>query len=247
MLKRAELLASYARREVLRPEQCPFEPLAVVTRVGTNPEALTTFVRDRVGYEPILGVVRGARGTLAAGAGGDWDRALLLQSLLAEAGFRSRFIVLQRTDEELNPVVQSFLEDRSGPLEFEAARFAVGPARDRLAASIGVRVPAGRSAEAARAGRWQCLLDECYDAGAEVVPRLGATLAEAGSRMGQDFEAWRAILVSGARERVLIELDRDSMVLDPSPDSFPPPPAPCPKQLATPSRRRSAGPVSLSR
>jgi hypothetical protein len=48
-------------------------------------------VRDRIGYEPYAGVLRGAAGTYAARAGNSVDRALLLAGLLAQQGIRTQF------------------------------------------------------------------------------------------------------------------------------------------------------------
>lgn len=219
VLERAELLVSIARREVLRPDQCPYSPLAVVTHLSSDPETLAAFVRERVGYEPYLGVVRGARGTLAAGAGGDWDRALLLQALLSEAGFRSRLVVLHRTEEELQALVDAFLADRGGRRQVGAEPVDAAAAADRLAKLVGVQVEDTLRADEAREARWQALLDESFDAAAQLVPTLRETLAAAGPRLGQSFTAWRELLASGARERVLVELEQDGRVLDPSPDS----------------------------
>ena len=113
LLDRAVLLAEAARRDLLTERNCPHSPAGVVLRVGTDPDALAAFVRERIGYEPCLGVVRGPQGTLAAMAGGDWDRAALLQALLREAGYASRLKVAPRDPAERGRLVDAFFETHS--------------------------------------------------------------------------------------------------------------------------------------
>ena len=103
--------AKAVQAEILRDDLCPYAPAAVVMRIGSDPEALAAFVRERIAYEPYLGVQRGPGGTLAASAGSDWDRALLLRALLARAGFAARLRVLERTGEEAAAVVDAFLKE----------------------------------------------------------------------------------------------------------------------------------------
>jgi transglutaminase-like putative cysteine protease len=63
----------------------------LVARLDYDPAAAFSFVRDRIGYQPYAGVLRGARGTLAARAGNALDRALLLADLLERMEVRVRF------------------------------------------------------------------------------------------------------------------------------------------------------------
>jgi len=55
-------------------------------------EALFAFVRDEIRYEPYVGVLRGAEGTLVSRAGNDLDQALLLATLLQDAGGDARIV-----------------------------------------------------------------------------------------------------------------------------------------------------------
>jgi hypothetical protein len=60
-------------------------------RIGGDPQAIAAFVQTHIRDEPYSGAVRGARGTLLAGAGNSLDRALLLAEMLRAAGHRVRF------------------------------------------------------------------------------------------------------------------------------------------------------------
>ena len=67
---------------------------ALAETLGDDPVAAFRFVRDRIGFEPYPGILRGAEGTLAARAGNAWDRALLLRALI-EASERAGIWTLQ--------------------------------------------------------------------------------------------------------------------------------------------------------
>jgi hypothetical protein len=64
---------------------------ALAASLGNDPVAAFTFVRDRIGFDPYPGVLRGADGTLAARSGNSLDRALLLEALLDRMGLTARF------------------------------------------------------------------------------------------------------------------------------------------------------------
>lgn len=63
-----------------------FDVEALAPDFAGKPEAAAAFVRDTIRYEPYAGLLRGADGTLSAGAGNDLDQALLLARLLRLAG-----------------------------------------------------------------------------------------------------------------------------------------------------------------
>jgi hypothetical protein len=60
-------------------------------KIGNDPQAISSYVQDRIRYEAYSGALRGARGTLLARAGNSVDRALLQAALLKAAGHRTRF------------------------------------------------------------------------------------------------------------------------------------------------------------
>ncbi len=64
-----------------------FDIDALAAKLGTDPNVIFQFVRDQIRYEPYVGVLRGALGTLVYRAGNSLDRSLLLAALLQKAGF----------------------------------------------------------------------------------------------------------------------------------------------------------------
>lgn len=70
----------------------PDERLAeLALSLGFEVERIFRFVADEIRYEPYAGILRGAVGTLDAGAGNSLDQALLLAALLDESGITYRF------------------------------------------------------------------------------------------------------------------------------------------------------------
>ena len=79
-------------------------------------EAAFAFVRDRIGYEPYPGVLRGAAGTLAARAGNAPDRAILLKALLDELLVPARFAFGELDDATSAAVLGRAFEPPTDPL-----------------------------------------------------------------------------------------------------------------------------------
>ncbi|NOZ19912.1 MAG: hypothetical protein GXP25_02360 [Planctomycetes bacterium] len=96
------------------PRRRPFDYIAwKAAELKHDPDAVFTFVRDRVRTDPYNGCLRGAVGTLWGGAGNDMDQAVLLAALLRECGETVRFargksVWVQRRQggkwSDLNPV-----------------------------------------------------------------------------------------------------------------------------------------------
>lgn len=63
-----------------------FEIDALAAKLGSDPAVILQFVRDEIRYEPYVGALRGALGTLVSRAGNSLDRSLLLAALLQKAG-----------------------------------------------------------------------------------------------------------------------------------------------------------------
>ena len=72
-----------------------------------DPDAIGAWVRDEIGFQAYRGVLRGADGTLRAGAGNAWDQSLLLTSLLLDAGYAARIARATLPDEPALELVQS--------------------------------------------------------------------------------------------------------------------------------------------
>jgi hypothetical protein len=67
-----------------------FDPGALVTMIGSEPEKLFDWVRDRTYWRPYRGLLRGAQGVMLDRTGSSLDRAVLLGDLLRRAGHSVR-------------------------------------------------------------------------------------------------------------------------------------------------------------
>ena len=114
----ARLAASRTQHEAI--DRSLFDPAALAERLGGDPERLLAFVRDAIADEPYQGVLRGAEGTLIAGAGNAADKALLLAALLRAHGHAVRFAGAHLTAALAAPLLavapaRQRLENRSPP------------------------------------------------------------------------------------------------------------------------------------
>ncbi|MHC4916000.1 MAG: hypothetical protein ACYTGB_10980 [Planctomycetota bacterium] len=219
-LKQARKMMAAARREYLTDHRCPFSVVGAVTRTGSDPDKLAAFVRESIAYEPYAGSVRGPEGTLAARAGSDWDRALLLRAMLAEAGWNSELAVAARSKKERLAVVDAFLAKSGRGRTLGAGSrpdLSKLPPPSPLLARHGIEMKNRRLRISGAVARWQRMLDEAFDAGwagaAQIRPALGV---EAGPL---SLAAWRERLAAGAAERVLLYLPQKKSYLDVSPDA----------------------------
>lgn len=194
------------RERVLTPASCPFSPASVVLNVGIDPNALADFVRRQIAYEPYANVVRGSEGTLAAKAGGDWDRAVLLQALLVEAGYASKLRVAPRSEADAAALVDAFLQRPANVAAWYEGLNSGNPQIDEPIALIEEfhLPPENRTLYVDReAARLTRLIAESLESAAIEMPYLRA----ASGKTGQPFDAWRAKLLAGAAERVEVEVE----------------------------------------
>lgn len=132
-----------AEEELDRAGADPSDTRAAAEELGFDAQRVFEFLRDEIRIEPYLGVLRGARGTLAARAGNALDRALLGQALLKASGLDSRLVAGTLPADRAEQVLVRFLaaDATRGPLAScaletdEAAR--VSAARD-LASKTGL-------------------------------------------------------------------------------------------------------------
>ena len=93
-----------------RMDRSLFEIDALATRLGSDPAVLFHFVRDTIRYEPYVGVLRGALGTLICRAGNSLDRSLLLAALLQKAGLTVQVANGRLNDADARTLVQRVFE-----------------------------------------------------------------------------------------------------------------------------------------
>jgi|GEM_PF-2176587 len=109
-------------------------------QLGHDSDRLSAFVRDEIAYEPYEGLLRGAAGTLAAGAGNALDQALLLQALLAAGGSDSRVMVRDLDAAEQVRLVTAFAArahvPHDPPPQVERAAHALGVPADLVDAVV---------------------------------------------------------------------------------------------------------------
>ena len=131
---------------------------ALAAALSFDPDQAYEFVRDRIGFDPYEGVLRGAEGTLAARAGNALDRALLLAALLDAMGVEHRFAVADLDDASVDRVLERALVAPLEPLPtpgieltaLDASAIATRATRDyaRLREALGDRVDAIPGADA---------------------------------------------------------------------------------------------------
>jgi hypothetical protein len=81
-----------AEQEARRPGADPSDISFAAQRLGFDADKIFQFVRDQTSLEPYSGILLGARGVLAGGAGNALDRALLLQAMLTQSGIPCRLM-----------------------------------------------------------------------------------------------------------------------------------------------------------
>ena len=137
-----------------------FDPAAVIAQVGTDPEALFAWVRDKTVLLPYCGALKGPEGVLLDRGGNALDRALLLRELLARAGHPSRLAHAELTPDQVAVLVAAL--GRVVP-----AKSATVTDPTKLAARAAAELGLNASAVSAQ-------LDRAAQAGANLQATLGA-------------------------------------------------------------------------
>lgn len=110
-----------AEAESKRPGADPSDIAFRAAKLGFDANRIFAFVRDKTRLEPYAGMLRGARGVLAARAGNSLDRALLLRALLTEAGIPCRLVQGVLPPEKARLAIQQFLSPPNAPAAKEDA------------------------------------------------------------------------------------------------------------------------------
>jgi uncharacterized membrane protein len=104
-----------AEKILSTPGADPSDTASRAKSLGSDPQKTFEFLRDQIGVEPYDGVLRGARGTLMAGAGNALDRALLARDLLEAQGQTTRLVSGQLPEEQAHNLLDRFLRADSPP------------------------------------------------------------------------------------------------------------------------------------
>lgn len=83
---------------------------AAIDNLDFEASRIVDFVRNAIRFEPYAGALKGAAGTLSAGAGNALDQALLLATLLRDAGFDARIVRGSLADAELPRLARAALQ-----------------------------------------------------------------------------------------------------------------------------------------
>ena len=204
------LVAAAALRATL-PEDT-FDVAALAEALGPDMDTVYTFVRDRIGYDPYAGVLRGARGTLIARAGNAADQSLLLVELLRAHGFEARLAA-----GTLDDVVAAHLLFAAG-LGAGAGVALVERADDALLAALGTDRATVDARGEARLALERALAQSIDKDTATESQQLAALLGVADASLEIDPATRRAALMAAARDHVWVEVARDGdwVALDPT-------------------------------
>jgi hypothetical protein len=164
-----------------------FDPDAVVSRVGRDPQRLLEWLRDNTYWVPYRGALRGPLGVLMDRVGNDLDRALLLARLLHGAGVHVRLVHAQLDDVQARAVlanarpVPADREAMLQPPETRASRAPTAPARASQLPGAGAAwiSSALREASQRRNEQGRRHLTEADARVGAQVPRLETALREA--------------------------------------------------------------------
>ncbi|MGH9408792.1 MAG: transglutaminase domain-containing protein [Vicinamibacterales bacterium] len=170
------------------------DPAAKAAALGGSVDAVFAFVRDQVRDEVYAGVLRGARGTLLAGAGNASDKSLLLASLLRARGLPVRFVRGHLAADRAAAIVDQMFDSVAKP-----GRLTVPPPQPGD--------PPARAAARALVDGWNVNADE-----------VQSVLRRDGVSLGQNPPTPRSTLVAEASDHTWIEVQqRDSWTaLDPT-------------------------------
>jgi hypothetical protein len=110
-----ERYSQAVQAELTKPGADPSDIKARADALGRDPQKIFEFMRDQISLEPYAGVLRGARGTLVAGAGNALDRALLAQEFLRAEDIESRLVMGKLSEAQADRLLARFLDGSAIP------------------------------------------------------------------------------------------------------------------------------------
>lgn len=102
-LDKVEELVEGLRKNLDRSQ---FDLNALLTRLEYEPNLIIEFVRNEVAWESYDGLLRGAQGTLHSRAGNALDQAVLLATLLKDAGYDARIARAELSKQQVEALVR---------------------------------------------------------------------------------------------------------------------------------------------
>lgn len=79
-------------------DRSQFDVDALLETLGYETQAIIDFVQEQMGFQAYVGLLRGAQGTLQSRAGNALDQAVLLATLLKQAGYDARIAEAELDD-----------------------------------------------------------------------------------------------------------------------------------------------------
>jgi hypothetical protein len=93
-----------------------YEGPSLALALEFDPQAAFRLVRDRIGFDPYRGLLRGGAGALAGRSGNSFDRAALLRQLLEQMGVPTRYAIAELSDEQAGHIVDRSFQPPVEPL-----------------------------------------------------------------------------------------------------------------------------------
>ncbi len=197
----------------------PRDHAPILAATGSDPAAITAWVRTQTGYVPYRGKLRGGDGVLMDRSGNALDRALLLAALLADGGHEVRIARAEISAQAAAAIIDAPAATFARPTLDSAATDALAQAlngnavldRNAMAEMNQAAQAADASAAAAFADRFATLEDE--------IVTLAGQPADAATA--------RQHLVDAARDHFWVQVKSGETWtdLDPTLGTAPPPPA----------------------
>src|SRR5690606_24396040 len=98
--------------QALHPEQAG-NPEDLADELDYDFAAAIDVVTQHIGYEPYTGVLRGADGVVATGAGNAWDQAVLLAALLNTMGADAQIVQGELSSDDAQRLLEQAFKPRN--------------------------------------------------------------------------------------------------------------------------------------